>query len=72
MDHRWFTGHADKEARKAQLKGYKEAYTELLKFLDQLYKEPCRDYGEPNWELRQIQVNEWNHTLDVLKRETTI
>lgn len=62
----WFKGHADKEQRKKQVKGYKNAFSDLKEILNRDYKkqEAVRDYGDPNWMYRQIAVNEYNRVLE--------
>lgn len=66
----WFKGHKDKEARKKEVQGYQKAFDELKRILEAEYKpKPCfRDYSDPNWQTRQIAVNEYNAVLeDILK-----
>lgn len=66
----WLKGHKDKATRKEQVRGYKFAFDQLKKILEEEYKKKSsvRDYEEPNWELRQIAVNEYNQVLeDILK-----
>ncbi len=65
----WFDGHKDKESRKQEVMGYRNAFDDLKEILIKHYqkKEACRDYETPNWELRQVAVNEYNQVLkDVL------
>jgi signal recognition particle subunit SEC65 len=61
----WFRGYEDKEARKKEVRSFTTAFEELREVLEKNYlkKESVRDYGEPNWELRQIAVNEYNQSL---------
>jgi hypothetical protein len=63
------TGEA-KEKRKAEVLAYRNAFDDLRQILEQKFrkKTSVRDYEVPNWELRQISVNEYNAVLeDVLK-----
>ena len=69
MNTNWLKGHADKEKRKKEVLGYRTALEDLKEILerDYLKKEAVRDYETPNWELRQIAVNEYNQALtDIL------
>jgi len=56
----------EKEARKSEVLGYRNAFDALKEILEQNYhkKESVRDYSVPNWEQRQIAVNEYNAVLD--------
>lgn len=68
----WLKGlsGADKEKRKGEVLAYRNAFDDLREILERHYKpkECVRDYGSPNWEQRQIAVNEYNAVLeDVLK-----
>lgn len=70
----WFDGHKDKEARKQEVMGYRNALDDLKEILTKHYqkKEACRDYEVPNWELRQIAVNEYNQVLKEVLELITI
>lgn len=64
----------EKEKRKAEVLGYRNAFDALKEILEQDFKrkESVRDYEVPNWELRQVAVNEYNQVLDdMLKLITT-
>jgi len=66
----WLKGSKDKEKRKQEVLGYRNAFNELKQILEQEYKKKSsvRDYETPNWEYRQVAVNEYNQVLeDVLK-----
>lgn len=68
----WIKGHtgANKEKRKAEVLGYRNAFDDLKEILEQNFKkkEAVRDYDTPNWEYQQVAVNEYNQVLDdVLK-----
>lgn len=65
MDSRWYAGHKDKEARKAEVMSYRNAFDELKEFLDTHYAkaDACRDYDSPGWEHKQIAFNEYNQVL---------
>lgn len=64
----WLKGLAgkDKEQRKSEVLGYRNAFDALREILEQSYrkKESVRDYDAPNWELRQIAANEYNAVID--------
>lgn len=64
----WLKGlsGADKEKRKGEVLAYRNAFDDLREILERHYKpkECVRDYGSPNWEQRQIAVNEYNAVLD--------
>ena len=64
----WLKGFsgADKEKRKGEVLAYRNAFDDLREILERHYKpkECVRDYGSPNWEHRQIAVNEYNAVLD--------
>lgn len=66
----WLKGSKDKEKRKQEVMAYRFAFEELKQILEQEYKKKSsvRDYETPNWEYRQVAVNEYNQVLDdVLK-----
>ena len=65
----WFRGtksSEDKEARRKELMSYRNAFDNLRDVLEANYKKKSgvRDYDVPNWEHRQIAVNEYNAVLD--------
>lgn len=64
----WLKGltGADKEKRKGEVLAYRNAFDDLREILERHYKpKGCvRDYNVPNWEQRQIAVNEYNAVLD--------
>ena len=72
----WLKGTAqkDKEKRRKEVYGYRAAFDDLKEILDKEFKKkPCvRDYEDPNWEIRQIAVNEYNQALDDLLRLITL
>lgn len=61
------TGEA-REKRKQEVLGYRNAFDDLKEILEQSYKkkDSVRDYDTPNWEYRQVAVNEYNQVLDDL------
>lgn len=63
-----------KEARIKEVMGYKNAFDELRKILEKEFKKkPCvRDYEIPNWEIRQVAVNEYNQAVDDLIKLITL
>ena len=67
MQTAWLKGlkGQDKEKRKAEVLGYRNAFDSLKEILE-------RDYEAPNWELRQIAVNEYNQSLDDLIKLITL
>ena len=64
----------DKDKRKAEVLGYRNAFDDLKEILEQDFKkkESVRDYEVPNWELRQVAVNEYNQVLDDMLKLITI
>ena len=69
MKTQWLKGartDAEKEVRKKEVISYQRAFEELASLLESEFKKkPCvRDYETPNWELRQIAVNEYNAVLE--------
>ena len=66
MHSAWLKGHKDKEARKEQVKSASWAFDLLAEVLEKEFrrKENVRDYDSPNWEYRQVAVNEYNAALD--------
>lgn len=65
MNNLWFKDASDKEKRKKQVRTYKPVLDDLVSILEKEVKkkENVRDYDKPNWELRQIAVNEYNQAL---------
>lgn len=63
-----------KEKRKAEVLGYRNAFDSLKEILERDYKkkQSVRDYEAPNWELRQIAANEYNQALDDLIKLITL
>lgn len=55
----------EKERRKAEVLGYRNAFEDLREILEQHYmkKDAVRDYS-PGWEYKQVAVNEYNAVLD--------
>lgn len=76
MQSAWLKGlkTGQKEKRKAEVLGYRNAFDTLREILERDYKkkESVRDYEAPNWELRQIAVNEYNQSLDDLIKLITL
>lgn len=68
MHSAWLRSHKDKEKRKKEVLGAAWAFGLLREVLEQEFrrKENVRDYDKPNWEYRQIAVNEYNAALDDL------
>ena len=64
----WLKGYKDKDQRKKEVMAYRNAFDALREVLEQEYKKKpaVRDYEVPNWELRQVAVNEYNQCLDDL------
>lgn len=59
----WLKGHKDREARRKEIEGYRNAFEELTKvLLQEEVKPPVRDYG-PGWAENQIAANEWNAAI---------
>ncbi len=71
MHSSWIKGfESDRDGRKKKVLSYRPALNELKEILERDFKkkEAVRNYEEPNWELRQIAVNEYNQVLnDVMK-----
>lgn len=63
-----------KEARIKEVLGYKNAFDALKEILEQeVKKKPSvRDYDVPNWETRQVAVNEYNQAIDDLIKLITL
>lgn len=63
-----------KEKRIKEVMGYQNAFDELKKILEKEFKKkPCvRDYEIPNWEIRQVAVNEYNQAVDDLIKLITL
>lgn len=64
----WFRGtkSEDKEKRRHEVLNYRNAFEALTEILNTHYKKKSgvRDYETPNWEFRQIAVNEYNRVLE--------
>jgi|TARA_R110000822_G_scaffold95967_2_gene218887 hypothetical protein len=64
----WFRGtkSEDKDKRRIEVLNYRNAFDSLTEILNTHYKkkEGVRDYETPNWEFRQIAVNEYNRVLE--------
>lgn len=65
MDHRWVKGLSGdrKEARKKEILGYRQAYEELAKLLEEDFEECVPDYDTPSWSHKQADVNGANRKL---------
>ena len=63
-----------REKRKQEVLAFRYAFDELRKVLEQEYKrkDAVRDYEVPNWELRQVSVNEYNQVLDDIFKLITL
>jgi hypothetical protein len=63
-----------KEKRISEVMGYKNAFDDLKEILEKEFKKkPCvRDYEIPNWEIRQVAVNEYNQAVDDLIKLITL
>ena len=76
MQSTWLKGlkGQEKERRKAEVLGYRNAFDSLKEILEHDFKkkESVRDYAVPNWELRQVAVNEYNQVLEDLLKLITI
>ena len=72
----WLKGlsGSEKEKRKAEILSYRNAFDALKEILEQNFKkkEAVRDYEVPNWELRQVAVNEYNQVLDDMLKVITL
>lgn len=68
------TPPSKKEERRQEVLGYRPAFDDLKEILNREFKKkPCvRDYGNPNWEARQIAANEYNQALDDLLKLITL
>lgn len=74
MREHWFKGSKDREARRKEVLGYRNAFDELKEILNQHYrkKDAVLDYDSPGWANKQIAVNEYNRVLDDLLNLITI
>ena len=63
-----------KEARIKEVLGYQTAFNELKVILEKEFKKKpsVRDYDVPNWETRQIAINEYNQGIDDLIKLITL
>ena len=70
----WFKGTKDKEQRKKEVLGYRNAFDALKEILERDFKkkENVREYSDPQWVHKQIAVNEYNQALDDLLKLITI
>lgn len=61
----WLKYKRDKEERRKEVLGYRNAFDDLREVLERSFKkkEAVRDYG-PGWAEKQIAVNEYNAALD--------
>ena len=61
----WLRSSKDKDSRKAEVLGYRNAFDELKEILEQHYmkRDAVREYS-PGWEYKQVAVNEYNAVLD--------
>jgi|TARA_R110000787_G_scaffold56479_1_gene129784 hypothetical protein len=76
MQAAWIKGlkGQDKDKRKAEVLGYRNAFDALKEILEHDFKkkEAVRDYEVPNWELRQMAVNEYNQVIDDMLKLITL
>ena len=76
MQASWIKGlkGQDKDKRKAEVLGYRNAFDALKEILEHDFKkkEAVRDYEVPNWELRQMAVNEYNQVIDDMLKLITL
>ena len=74
MHSAWFKGKKDKEQRKKEVLGYRNAFDALKEILERDYKkkENVREYSDPQWVHKQMAVNEYNQALDDLLKLITI
>lgn len=76
MQSNWIKGlkGPEKEARIKEVLGYRNAFDALKEILEQeVKKKPSvRDYDVPNWETRQVAVNEYNQAIDDLIKLITL
>jgi hypothetical protein len=76
MNSVWFKNvpKSEKERRRGEVLAHRNAFDDLKEVLEQNYfkKECVRDYDIPNWEYRQIAVNEYNAVLDDLLNLITL
>lgn len=63
-----------REKRKQEVLGYRNVFDELKEILERDYKkkDSVRDYETPNWEYRQVAVNEYNQVIDDLLKLITL
>jgi hypothetical protein len=56
---------AERDRRKAEVMGYRNAFDGLREILEQHYlkRDAVRDYS-PGWEFKQVAVNEYNAVLE--------
>ena len=67
MHVKWFKGCTNKEqkeARKKEIKSYKNAFEELKVLLELEYEEAAPDYDIPSWSHKQADVNGANRKLN--------
>ena len=65
----WLKGYKDKEERRKEILGYRNAFDALREILEQEFKKKpaVRDYG-PGWAEQQMAVNEYNAVIeDIIK-----
>lgn len=70
----WLKGHKDKNKRTSEVLGYRAVFDDLKEVLEQSFKKKTavRDYDLPNWEVRQVAVNEYNQALEDLLKLITL
>lgn len=70
----WLKGSKDKDRRKKEVLAYTKAFNDLKEILEQEFKKKpsVRDYEVPNWELRQVAVNEYNQVIEDVLRLITL
>ncbi len=74
MDSRWLNGSPNKEERKQEVLGYRNAFDALKEILQKHYKkkDACRDYLEAGWASKQIAINEYNQAIDDILNLITV
>ena len=70
----WFKGSKDKEQRRKEIEGFRNAFDALKEILERDFKKKpaVRDYSDPNWMANQIAVNEYNQVLEDMLKLITI
>ena len=74
MHSAWMKGIKDKDARRKEVRAFRNAFDELKGILERDFKkkENIRDYSDPQWVHQQMAVNEYNQVLEDLLKLITI